>query len=123
MLKPHFGFQGIEHGLDEEAFAQHDLVSHGHQVVRHVSADTRNEVQAALPECLEQVLTDIAFVGVELARQMPGHFIQHGAVGGVAGVIFTAMIWPLWLMTKCSLRPKNHPMLVLPRAAKPSKTL
>src|SRR3954463_7279574 len=33
------------------------------------------------------------------------------------------MIWPLWLMTKCSLRPKNHPMLVLPRAARPSKTL
>src|SRR4051812_33902221 len=23
MLKPHFGFQGIEHGLDDEAFAQH----------------------------------------------------------------------------------------------------
>src|SRR6476661_9074966 len=61
------------------------IFSQGHQVVRHVSADTRNEVQAALPECLEQVLTDIAFVGVELARQMPGHFIQHGAVGGVAG--------------------------------------
>jgi hypothetical protein len=22
MLKPHFGFQGIEHGLDNETFAQ-----------------------------------------------------------------------------------------------------
>ena len=123
MLKAHLRLEGIKDGFDEEALAQHDLVSHGHQVVPHVPADTRNEVQTALPECLEQVLTDIAFVGVELAGQVSGYFIQHGAVGGVAGGDFTAMIWPLWLMTKCSLRPKNHPMLVLPRAAKPSKTL
>src|SRR3954447_12684764 len=123
MLKAHLRLEGIKDGFDDEALAQHDLVSHGHQAVPQVPADTRNEVQTALSECLKQVLTDIAFVGVELARQMPGHLIQHGAVGGVAGVIFKAMIWPLWLMTKCSLRPKNHPMLVLPRAAKPSKTL
>src|SRR3954469_14142323 len=105
MLKPHFGFQGIEHGLDDEALAQHDLVSQGHQVVPHVAADTSNEVQAALPKCLEQVLTDIALVGVELARQMAGHLVQHGAVAVLPGVIFKAMIWPLWLMTKCSLKP------------------
>ena len=123
MLKAHLRLEGIKDGFDDEALAQHDLVSQGHQIVSHVPADTSNEVQAALPECPEQVLTDIAFVGVELARQMPGDLIQHGAVGDVAGVIFTAMIWPLWLMTKCSLKPKNHPMLVLPRAAKPSKTL
>src|SRR3954467_7436867 len=61
------------------------LSARGHQVVPHVAADTRNEVQAALPECLEQVLTDIAFVGVELADQVPGDRIQHGAVGGVTG--------------------------------------
>src|SRR3954469_6620441 len=123
MLKAHLRLEGIQDGFDEEALAQHDLVSHGHQVVPHVAADTSNEVQAALPECLEQVLTDIAFVGIELAGQVPRDLIQNGAVGVLPGVIFTAMIWPLWLMTKCSLRPKNHPMLVLPRAAKPSKTL
>src|SRR5215208_7103216 len=73
------------YGFDHEALAQHDLVSQGHQVVPHVPADTGDEVQAALPKCLEQVLTDIAFVGVELAGQVPGDLIQHGAVGGVAG--------------------------------------
>jgi hypothetical protein len=26
------------------------------------------------------------------------------------------MIWPLWLITKCSLRPKNHPHLAIPTA-------
>ena len=85
MLKAHLRLEGIKDGFDDEALAQHDLVSHGHQVVPHVPADTSNEVQAALPECLEQVLTDIAFVGVELADQVPGDLIQHGAVGGVAG--------------------------------------
>src|SRR5215212_9047331 len=85
MLKAHLRLEGIKDGFDDEALAQHDLVSQGHQVVPHVPADTGNEVQAALPECLEQVLTDIAFVGVELAGQVPGHLIQHGAVGGVAG--------------------------------------
>src|SRR3954454_14008594 len=85
MLKAHLRLEGIKDGFDDEALAQHDLVSQGHQAVPHVPADTSNEVQAALPECLEQVLTDIALIGVELAGQMPGDFIQHGAVGGVAG--------------------------------------
>src|SRR5436190_17017108 len=85
MLKAHLRFEGIKDGFDDEALAQHDLVSQGHQVVAHVPADTGNEVQAALPECLEQVLTDIAFIGVELAGQVSGDLIQHGAVGGVAG--------------------------------------
>src|ERR1051325_9093230 len=85
MLKAHLRLKGIKDGFDDEALAQHDLVSQGHKVVPHVPSDTRNEVQAAVPECLEQVSTDIAFVGVELAGQVPGHRIQHGAVGSVAG--------------------------------------
>src|SRR3954465_4395793 len=28
---------------------------------------------------------NVALVGVELARKMAGHLVQHGAVGGVAG--------------------------------------
>src|SRR5215204_1146436 len=72
MFKTHLRLKGIKDDFDDEALAQHELVSHGHQVVPHVAADTRNEVQAALPECLEQVLTDIAFVGVKFAGQMPG---------------------------------------------------
>src|SRR3954463_13532912 len=85
MLKAHLRFKGIKDGFDDEALTQHNLVSHGHKVVPHVAADTSNEMQAALPQCLEQGLTDIAFVGVELTGQVPGHRIQHGAVGSVAG--------------------------------------
>src|SRR5215212_6056602 len=110
MLEAHLGFEGIEDGLDEEALAQHDLVGQGHEIVLHVAPNAGDEVQATPPECVEQVLADIALVGVELAYKVPG-------------VIFSATIWPLWLITTCSLRPKNHPMLVWPRAARPSKTL
>src|SRR3954469_338643 len=40
MLKAHLRLEGIQDGFDDEALAQHDLVSHGHQVVPHVPADT-----------------------------------------------------------------------------------
>jgi hypothetical protein len=39
MLKPHFGFQRIEYGLDEGALAQHDLVGQRHEVIPHVAPD------------------------------------------------------------------------------------
>src|SRR4051794_11292667 len=123
MLKPHVALEDIEHGLDDEALAQHDLVTQKHQMVAHVAPDAGDQVQAALPELGEQLAADVALVGIELAPQVLGDLVEHGAVGGVAGVIFSAMIWPLWLITKCSLRPKNQPMEVLPRAARPSKTL
>ena len=85
MLQPHFGFQGVEDGLDDEALAQHDLIGHGHEVVFHVAANTGDQVQASLPEFLEQLMADIALVGVDLTGQVPGHLVQHGAVGNVAG--------------------------------------
>src|SRR5215208_4698754 len=123
MLEAHLGFQDIEHGLDDEALAQQDLVGQGHEIVLHVAPNAGDEVQATPPECVEQGVADIALVGVELACQMLGDLVEPALSAVLPGVIFSATIWPLWLMTKCSLRPKNHPMLVLPRAARPSNTL
>src|SRR5215213_5801537 len=60
--------------------AQHDLVSQGHQVVPHVPADTGDEVQAALPECLEQVLTDI---DLPPEKWTPGYANFRSACSGV----------------------------------------
>src|SRR3954454_7247411 len=85
MLKAPFAFQDIEHGLDDEALAQHDLVAQQHQVVAHVAPDAGDEMQAALPELGEHRAADIALVGVELACQVLGDLTEHGAVGGVAG--------------------------------------
>ena len=86
MLEAHLRLEGIEDGLNDEALAQHDFVSHGHEIVPHVPADAGDEVQAALPECLEQFVADIAFVGVELAPQVLGYLIKHSAVGGVTSL-------------------------------------
>src|SRR3954467_14011730 len=85
MLKTHVALEDIEHGLDDEALAQHDLVTQQHQMVAHVAPDAGDQVQAALPELGEQLAADIALVGVELAPQVAGDLVEHGAVGGVAG--------------------------------------
>ena len=84
MLQAHFAFQDVEHGLDDEALAQHDLLVQQHQMVAHVAADAGDQVQAALPEFAEHLTADIALVGVDLAPQMPGDLVEHGAVGDVA---------------------------------------
>src|SRR3954452_16833535 len=85
MLKPHLRLEDSEHGLDDEALAQHDLVAQHHQMVAHVAPDAGDQVPAALPEFGEHLTADIAFVDVELASQVPGDLVQHGAVGDVAG--------------------------------------
>src|SRR3954447_19741247 len=85
MLKPHVALEDIEHSLDDEALAQHDLVTQQHQMVAHVAPDAGDQVQAALPEFGEHRAADIALVGIELAPQVLGDLVEHGAVGGVAG--------------------------------------
>ena len=60
VLQPHLSFQDIEHGLDDEALAQHELVGERHQVVAHVAPDAGDQVQAALPEFAEQRAADVA---------------------------------------------------------------
>src|SRR3954470_13802941 len=84
MLKPHLALEDIEHGLDDEALTQHELVGQRHQMVAHVASDAGDEMQAALPKLGEQRVADIALVGVDLAGQALGDLIEHGAVGGVA---------------------------------------
>ena len=79
-----FRLEGIKNGLDNEAFAQQDLVGHRHEVVLHVAADASDKMQSALPEGLEQLMADIALIGIKLARQVLGHLVEHSIVGGVA---------------------------------------
>jgi hypothetical protein len=82
MLESHFSFQDIEHGLDDEALARHEFVGQRHQMVAHVPPDAGDQVQAALPEFVEGLAADIAFVGVEFAAEMLGDLVQHGVAGG-----------------------------------------
>src|SRR6185437_415842 len=85
MLKPHLALEDVEHGLDNEALAQHALVGQRHQTVLHIAPDAGDQVQATLPKFAEQVPADMALVGVDRAAEMLADRIEHGAVGGVAG--------------------------------------
>ncbi len=40
--------ESIEHGPDDEALAQHELIGQWHQMVAYVAPDTGDQVQAAL---------------------------------------------------------------------------
>src|SRR3954453_10266882 len=91
MLKPHLALEDIEHGLDDEALTQQELVGQRHQMVAHVASDAGDEMPAALPELGEQRVADIALVGVDLACEVLGdlraiafllrHFPQLSSVG------------------------------------------
>ena len=74
MLKPHLALEDIEHGLDDEALAPHELVGQRHQVVAHVAPDAGDQVQAALPEFAEQFAADIALISIKLASEVLGDF-------------------------------------------------
>src|SRR3954469_21861465 len=105
MLKAHLRLEGIEHGLDDEAFAQHDLVSHGHQVVPHVR---RIPVMRCRPRC-QSLRNSSRPMSPLSAYSLPARWrviASRTVLSAVLpGVIFSAMIWPLWLITKCSVRP------------------
>src|SRR6185312_4943181 len=62
MLKPHLALEDVEHGLDNEALAQHALVGQRHQMVLHIAPDAGDQVQATLPKFAEQVPADMALV-------------------------------------------------------------
>lgn len=85
MLEAHFRFKSVENGLDDEAFAEQDLVGHGHEIVLHIPADAGDEMQASAPEFFEQFFADIALVSEQFPRQIFGDVSQHGRVGCVAG--------------------------------------
>ena len=123
MLKAQFEFEGVEHDFDHQALAEHDFVRQGHEILVYVSADTSDQLQTTLPAFLEQFFADIAFVGKSLAREVPCHIIRHDAVGGVARGDLQRRDLTFVIDDKCSLSRKNHLMLVLPRGARPSKTL
>ena len=95
-----------------------------HEKVLHIASNAGDEVQqTSLPEFLEEMLGDIAFVAYDPALQRGCHGVEGFAIIRFAAVILTAMTSPLLLMTMCSLKPKNQPMVLRPRLARPLKTL
>src|ERR1700712_1436734 len=109
MLEAHFGLEGIKHGLDEKAFAEHDFVIHGHQIILHISTDTCDEMQATPPEFLEQCFVDITFVGKSLAREVPCYIVHHGSVVCVARSDFQGHDLALMIDDEVQLEAEKPP--------------
>ena len=49
MLQAHGGYEFVEKSFDDEAFSQEQLVHHGYEMVFHVLANARDQMQALLP--------------------------------------------------------------------------
>src|SRR3954470_3682254 len=80
----------------------------------HVLADAGEQRQPAAQQVFGQLLADRALVAEQLADQVSA---GTGVVSWT-GVSFRATIsWQL-LKTRCSLKPKNQP--ILPRCARPA---
>src|SRR3954453_6851510 len=83
----------------------------------HVLADAREQREAQ--QVLRQLLADIALVAEQLADQVSA---GTGVVSWtLPGVSFRATISLSVLKTRCSLKPKNQP--ILPRWARSANTL
>ena len=70
-------------------------------------------MKTPLPEFLEEMPGDIAFVAYDPALQRGCHGVEGFAI--ISRCDFAAMTSPLLLMTMCSLKPKNQPMVLRPR--------
>ena len=76
MFECHSGFELVEQGFDDEAFAQDDLVKPGHEIVLHGPAYAGDEMQPLAPQSGEKFFADIALIGKQLAAQATQHFLE-----------------------------------------------
>ena len=95
MFEAHGGFEVIEEGFDEEAPAQEDFVEPWHEIIFHVLADARDEMEALLPELAEEFFADIALVGKEFTGKGSDHVPEGCAVGCIARRDFNGHDFPL----------------------------
>src|SRR3954467_3379471 len=85
----------------------------------HILADAGEQRKAATQQVFGQLLADIALVAEQLADQVSA----GTGVVSLPGVSFRATISLSVLKTRCSLKPKNQPIEVLPRWARSANTL
>ena len=78
-------FELVVDGFDDRTLTQQQLIHHGHQFVVHVLADFGNQLQAPLPEFVEQFLGNIAAIADQLPAQSRRQFGYRFPVIDVAG--------------------------------------
>ena len=74
----------IVDGFDDGTLAQQQLVGQGHEFVAHVLADCGDQLQAPIPQHLEELLGDVASIPHELAGQALSQLRDRAAIVDVA---------------------------------------
>ena len=97
VFQAHFGFEFVEESFDDKPVSQQELVQDRHQIILHVSANARDQLQPLFPEISEEFFGNVALVGQQLSLQSGNYFFQRCAIIDVArrdlhGHQFTAMV-------------------------------
>jgi len=113
----------VDDRLDDGSFAHQQFIRKVHEMVLHVFAQPGNEVESLLKEQLGEGSRDGAAIPKQLAVQPFDQGRNRNAIIDVAwrkatGQPFASIID----CQRCSLKPKNQPMLVFPRLASTAKT-
>lgn len=66
----------VVHGFDDCSFSQEDFIRHLHQLVLHVAADARYQLETLFHQLFEEALGDIALVPIELSLKLLGQ-VRH----------------------------------------------
>lgn len=75
----------IDDRLNDESPAQEHLVPQEHKPVLHVGSESRDQMNAMIPQFLEAFLADIPFVAKQLAEKAFGQGKKGRPVIGIAG--------------------------------------
>ena len=115
----------VVHGLYKCTFSQANLVSHTHERVSHIVLDFCDELYPIYKEAFKK-----SFPIYPLSpKSFPLMFLSNasslrGSLSSTPPVVNTKFrIFPLSLIIKYNLNPKNHSKEHFPRLAKPSKVL
>ena len=77
-------FQLVEQGFDDGSFAKSKFMQKWHEKVLHIASNAGDEVQTPLPEFLEEMPGDIAFVAYDPALQRGCHGVEGFAIIRIA---------------------------------------
>ena len=75
-----------------------------------------------MKEIIKAVVRNIPFIAKDLAKQFANKFRDGFAIINIGWVDYIEQ-FARSLITRCNLKPKNQPVEVFPRSARPAKTL
>ena len=100
VFQAHFGFEFVEESFDDKPVSQQELVQDRHQIILHVSANARDQLQPLFPEISEEFYRPAE---VELLLGDPTDAKKH--LGWEPQISFDKLVER---MVHCDLALLNH---------------